>query len=178
MDIELAGKTIGRIRQKQRVKRLLDKGIIWGAFGLSLILIVVAGLNLWVSRSNQVLDGRIQSVKKQIEAKAKIENQQVYLNSKLASFGSLIKTHELHQAVAETVFALIPTGTSLKGFAVTETGTINLSGSVPSWQLFSRLLANLKSQPGPLEIKSAKINKVNFSPDGGVSFDLELTIKL
>ncbi len=178
MEIELAKKTIGRVRQKQRAKRLLDKVVIWGALLLSLILIVMAAVNLWVNRENEVLDSQTQSLKKQIEAKAKTESQQVYLNSKLTSFAGLIKTHELHQAIAETVFSLIPNGTSLKGFQVIETGIINLSGSVPGWPLFSQLLLNLEQPSQPLTVAESKIKQVNFTSDGTVSFELELTLKL
>lgn len=179
MEIDLAGKTISRIRKTQRAKRLLDKIIIWGGLALGLVLIVVASLNLWINQTNQSLNERIEAAEKQLGSKSKIESQQVYLNSKLVSFGSLIKTHELHQAIAETVFALIPTGTSLKGFAVNETGVINLSGSVPNWQILNQLLLNLKtSTAGPLAVKAAKLNQVNFSAEGELSFDLELVIKI
>lgn len=178
MEIELAKSTIGRIRQKQRVKRLLDKVVIWGGLFLGFVMILIAAINLWVNRENQVLDSRIKSTQKQIEAKSKVESQQVYLNSKLTTFAGLIKTHELHQSIAETVFSLIPNGTSLKGFEVSETGIINLSGSVPGWTLFSRLLSNLQQPSEPLSVAQAKIRQVNFSGDGTVSFELELTLKL
>lgn len=178
MEIELAKSTIGRIRQKQRVKRLLDKVAIWGALFLGLVMILIAGINLWLNRENQVLDRQIKSTQKQIETKAKVESQQVYLNSKLTTFAGLIKTHERHQQIAETVFSLIPNGTSLKGFEVSEAGTINLSGSVSSWPLFSRLLSNLQQPSQPLSVAQAKIKQVNFTGDGTVSFDIELTLKL
>ena len=178
MEIELAEKTIGRVRQTQRAKRALDKVIIWGAIFLSLVIIIIAAANLLVNRENQVLDSKIQSLKKQIEAKSKIESQQVYLNSKLTAFGGLIKTHELHQAIAETIFSLIPDGTSLKGFEVTETGVISLAGSVPSWGLFSRLLTNLEQPSRPLTVAQSKIMQINFTADGQVDFDLELTLKI
>lgn len=178
MDIDLAGKTIGRIRKTQKAKRLLDKIIIWGALFLSLVLIIIASFNLIVNKSNQLLDSRIKTREKEIEAKSKIESQQVYLTSKLASFGGLVKTHELHQAVAETVFGLIPSGTSLKGFQVSETGIINLSGTVPNWQLLSQLLANLRVPTAPLLISQFEIKQISFSADGAINFDLDLTIKL
>jgi len=178
MDIELASKTIGRIRKTGRTKWFLNKIIIWGSFGLSLLLIIIASLNLWVGSSNRILNSRIKAREKEIEANSKIENQQLYLNSKLASFGTLIKTHELHQAVAETVFSLIPSGTSLKGFEVTETGLIDLSGTVPSWQLLSRLLSNLEQPASPLTVSQYKIKEVNFSGAGDLSFSLELRLKI
>ena len=178
MEIELASKTIGRIRKTGRAKRFLNTIIIWGSFGLSLLLITIALLNLWVNHSNQTLNSKIKAREKAIEAHSKIESQQLYLSSKLTSFGGLIKSHELHQAVAETVFSLIPSGTSLKGFAVTETGLIDLSGTVPNWQLLSRLLSNLEQPTGPLTVSGYKIKEVNFSGDGGLSFGLELTIKI
>lgn len=178
MDINLAGKTIGRIRKTQKAKRLLDKSIIWGSLFLSVVLIIIASVNLIVNKSNQALDSRIKSREKEIEAKSKIESQQVYLTGKLASFGTLVKTHELHQAIADTVFGLIPSGTSLKGFEVVDTGIINLSGTVPNWQLLSRLLANLRAPTAPLPINQFEIKQISFSADGAINFDLELAIKL
>lgn len=178
MDIELASKTIGRIRKTRRAKWFLNKIIIWGSFGLSLLLIIIAFLNLWINHSNEILTSRIKVKEKEIEANSKIENQQLYLNSKLASFGALIKTHELHQAVAETVFSLIPSGTSLKGFEVTETGLINLAGAVPNWQLLSRLLSNLDQPASPLTVSQYKIKEVNFSGAGDLNFNLELRLKI
>lgn len=178
MDIELASKTIGRIRKTGRVKWFFNKIIIWGSFGLTLLLITIAFLNLWAGNSNEILNSRIKAREKEIEASSKIENQQLYLNSKLASFGTLIKTHELHQAIAETVFSLIPSGTSLKGFEVTETGLITISGTVPSWQLLSRLLSNLEQPASPLTVSRYKIKEVNFSGAGDLSFTLELSLKI
>ncbi|MDP4031129.1 MAG: hypothetical protein Q8P47_02480 [Candidatus Beckwithbacteria bacterium] len=179
MDIDLATKTISRMRQTQMAKRLLDKAIIWGGLILALTLIVIASLNLWVSRVNKTLNQRVEVTKKQIVAQSKIETQQLYLSTKLVSFGNLIKTHELHQAVAQTVFSLIPNGTSIKGFKVAETGMINLSGSLPSWQLLNQLLTNLKQPPpGYLEIKGYKIKQINFSGGGGINFNLEVEIKV
>ena len=178
MDIELASKTIGRIRKTERAKRFFNKIIIWGSFGLSVALIIIASLNLLVNNSNKILNDKIKAREKEIESKSKIESQQVYLNSKLASFGTLIKTHELHQTVAETVFSLIPSGTSLKGFEVTETGIINLSGTVPNWQLLSKLLGNLEQPTSPLTVTQYKIKQINFSSSGSLSFDLELSLKI
>src|SRR3972149_7238951 len=98
MEIELPSKTIGRIRKTGRAKRFLNTIIIWGSFGLSLLLITIALLNLWVNHSNQTLNSKIKAREKAIEAHSKIESQQLYLSSKLTSFGGLIKSHELHQA--------------------------------------------------------------------------------
>ena len=177
MDIDLAGKTIGRVRKTQKAKRLLDQAVIWGALILSLLLIAIASTNLLVNKSNQGLSGRIKTKEKEIESMSKIESQQVYLTGKLASFGVLVKTHEVHQAVADTVFNLIPSGTSLKGFEVDETGLINLSGTVPGWQLLSRLFDNLKEPTGPLTVSGFKVKQINFSGGGGINFDLELNLK-
>lgn len=178
MEINLAAKTIGRVRQTQKAKRFLDRAVLWGGIGLSLGLIALASLNLLINKSNQLLNSKIKSQEKQIQEQAKVESQQVYLSSKLTSFSGLLKTHELHQAVAETIFNLLPAGTSLKGFQIEASGVINLSGSVPNWKLLSQLLLNLRQPTSPLSLKSTKINQINFTADKGVGFDLELTLKL
>lgn len=177
-EINLAAKTIAKIRKTQRAKHWLDQALLgWGLL-LSLALMVIAGLNLSLSRANLALNTRIKTKEKEIESLSKIENQQVYLNSKLTAFAALIKTHNLNQSIAETVFNLIPDGTSLKGFSVSETGVISLSGSVGSWQLLSQLLNNLSLPTSPLTVSHYLIKKINFSQSGGISFDLELTIKI
>lgn len=178
-DINLAVKTVAKIRQKQKLKRLVNQALIWVGLFLSLALILVSALSLWVNHQNQLLETRIKTAQKGIEALEKIEGQQVYLTSKLAVFGGMVKTHELHQAVAETVFSLIPSGTSLKGFEVNDSGTIALSGFSPDWPLFSRLLVNLRQkETKPLLVKSVKVNQVNFNSDGAITFDLDLAINL
>ncbi len=178
-DINLAGKTVARIRQKQRVKRLVNQLIIWVGLAVALILIVVSSLSLFINKYNEQLLGRIKSTESKIQNLNKIESQQVYLTSKLAAFSGLIKTHELHQSVAETIFALIPSGTSIKGFDVNETGSIQLSGTSPNWPLFSRLLANLKQEATkPMVVKAVSVKQVNFNSEGSISFDLLLTLNL
>lgn len=178
-DINLAGSIVAKIRQKQKLKRLLNKGIIWAGLIISLALIIVSGVSLLVNQQNQKLEKQIKSTQTKIESLSKVESQQVYLTNKLGSFSGLLKTHELHQSVAETIFALIPSGTSIKGFAVNESGIISLSGSSPSWQLFSRLLVNLnQAETEPLLLKEVKVNQVNFNSEGSVNFDLQLTISV
>lgn len=178
MEINLAGKTLGVIRRRQILRRLTGQVIIWGGLFLGLILVVTAGLNLLVNRQNSGLGQKIKAVTGQIESLQKVETQQVYLNSKLTSFRSLLKTHEIYQSVVETVFALVPTGTSLKGFEVTETGLIQLVGSVPDWVTLSRLLGNISQATGPLVINQASVKKIDFGGTGAVNFSLELAINI
>lgn len=176
MDIELSKKTLSRLRRTQKLKYLFNKLIIVGGLLLSFILLGISGANLWIKKDNQRLDKRVKSTETKISAKNKVETQQVYLNSKLTSFAGLIKTHELHQELTETIFALIPTGTTLKGFEVTETGQISLSGSVPSWPLFSRLILNLKQSSGPLKVAQVTVKKIDFNNLGTVNFNFNLAI--
>lgn len=177
MDINLAPKIIGRVRQAQKARQWLKSGGWWGAIFLALALASLSGANLLLNRSNQSLNEQLKNLEKKIQDQSKLESQQVYLGSKLESFGQLLLTHERHQAIAETVFSLIPSGTSLKGFKVEETGVIALSGSLPSWQLLSRFLNNLNQPTQPLLVESAAIRQISFSPSG-VDFDVELKLKL
>lgn len=175
MDVELASKTIGRVRKAGRIKRGLDRLMIWGVAILSGVLVIIGGVNLWVSRTNQLLSAKAKAVEQQIKAASKLENQQLYLVSKLESFAGLVASHELHQSLAETVFSLVPSGTSLKGFEVQPSGEIVLSGSVPNWQLLSQLLSRLDGPTEPLTLKQYKIKQINFT-EAGVGFTVELTI--
>jgi len=179
MEINLSKRRISGIRKKQRIKYWFNRIIIWGIVFLGLLLIGLSGWNLLISRKNQALTLKIESLKKEIQAKSKIETQQIYLTDKLASFNSLIKTHELHQDIAETVFALIPDGTSIQGFEITETGLISLNGSVSSWEQLNQLLENVKRKDSSrLAIKQANMNNINFSIDSAIGFNLEIQLAI
>jgi len=73
----------------------------------------------------------------------------------------LVKVQAKHQAITETVFAILPQGTNLKGFQVSETGLIQLSGSVPNYLTFNELLERVrKSQDYRLPIMKPRLIKL------------------
>lgn len=178
MEIELARQTIRTIRSRQKNKRLFRGATVWGTALLLGLFLAISAAGMLFDRRNAALTGRIQTLKRQIEAKAKTENQQVYVSSKINSFAGLVKTHEVHQAVTETIFSLIPDGTSLKGFEVKESGVISLSGSTPDWPTLFRLLDNLKQPSQPLTVSRYQVKKISFGGDGAISFDLEINLGL
>ena len=80
-------------------------------------------------------------------------------------------------AVTETVFALIPNGTTLKGFEVNEEGEILLSGTVPNFSTLSELISRVKNQDRyRLPINKATMTKVVFGKDGVVNFSMNVSI--
>jgi Tfp pilus assembly protein PilN len=177
--VSLAPKTIGKVRRKQRLKIFINRSIIWAGVGLSLILIIISSWSILINRHNLALENQIKQTETAIVKLQPRESQQVYLSSKLAVFADLIKSHEVHQKMAETIFNLLPGGISLNGFQVNETGVIALVGSAPNWSVFSQLLMNLQQFAGePLSLQSVAVKQINFDQEGVIVFDLELGIKL
>ncbi|MFC1627382.1 hypothetical protein ACFL18_02420 [Patescibacteria group bacterium] len=178
MDLQLFKKQVKKIARKQKLKRLTFKGLLGLLVVLALTMVALSAWSLWLAKNNQELETNITNIKKKIDGLREIETKQVYLSSKLGSFKTLIATHEKHQAVTETVFALIPNGTTLKGFEVTEEGIISLSGTVPNFDTLNELLSRVRNPEAyELPILEAKMNRVVFSQQGSqVSFDLLVTI--
>src|SRR3989344_3224341 len=172
-EINLYAGKLEKLKKKQRFKQFTWKSILTALLGLAIVLIILSGASLLIARNNQSLTSKIATQKKQIENLRPIESKQVYLLSKLKAFGTLIKTQEKHQALAEAVFALLPDGTNLKGFAVSEEGLINLSGSVPDYPTLLELLNRItNSQNLNVPVVSAKVNSVTAGGSGGGNFSI------
>lgn len=176
MEPELLKKKIKVVRNKQRWKRLALKI----SFGIVLCLGVLMGLlssySFSVALANKNLSQKIDQAKKKIENFKEIESKQIYLFGKLESFKTLIKLQARHQATAETIFSLIPNGTSLEGFEVKEDGIILLSGSVPDWPTLTELFNKIKKTQTKLKIVSAEVNKISFDSNGEISFNIALNL--
>ena len=178
-EINLYAGKLEKLKKKQRLKQFTWKSILTVLLGLAVVLIILSGFSLIIARNNQSLTSKIATQKNQIENLRPVESKQVYLLSKLQAFGALIKTQERHQAVAEAVFALLPDGTSLKGFAVSEEGLINLSGSVPDYPTLLELLSRItNSQNLNVPVVSAKVNSVTAGASGEVNFSIDVLIKV
>jgi len=178
-EISLFPKKISKIRQKQRLKKLAIRVLFLGLLALAGLMIILSVISLTVARGNKQVDEKIKTTKGKIASLSEVESKQVYLSSKLSSFKSLLKTHEAHQAVTETVFSVIPDGTTLRGFQVNEEGVISLSGSVPDFLTLEELLKRVKGGPDSrLPIVEAKVNRVAFGKAGVISFDIDLVLEV
>lgn len=178
MEINLFDKRLGKVRKKIKIKLILTRSLLFWLLTMGLLMVIISSSSLLVNRSNLKLTQKVKTIKQKIESQQKVESQQLYLTSKLNTFKELIKTQEVHQAVTETIFALIPSGTELKGFNVETEGEIKLTGSVPNYIILNELLDRIKNSQGyRLEITGAKVNRIVISKEGGLSFDISLTIK-
>lgn len=175
-NINLFSKQIKKLRQKQKWRRLLARILIGAVLAVGLAMIALSSYNLVLIKANQRLNKKIKLATKRIEELRPIESQQAYLVSKLSSFASLLKTQEQHQAVAETIFSILPNGTSLKGFTIEKTGEIMLAGSVMNFTALQELLANVRSSQGRLPIMAAEMQQVSYSDEGEVMFSLKLVL--
>lgn len=177
MEIELLAKKIKVIRKRQRLKILAAKLFLLGILLLSGLMILLSLYNLSIGIRNKKLTERSELIKQKITDQKEIESQQIYLLNKLEAFKNLIKVQAKHQAVAETIFNLVPDGATLKGFDVNESGKIILSGSVPDWQSLVLLLERIKNtSTAKLRVIQAEVNKIYFSEKGGIDFDIDLQL--
>jgi len=176
-EINLFEKKIKKVSKRLKLKKLTVRVLIIIVFILAILMIIFSIISIGLAKSNQKIDDKIISTKNKISALSEVESKQVYLLSKLGSFKELLKTHEKHQAVTETVFALVPNGTTLSGFQVNEDGIITLSGSVPDFLTLEELLDRIKNSADyRLPIVEAKVKRIAFGKEGTVSFDIDITI--
>lgn len=176
--IDLFPKKIKAINKRQRLKYLALRGLV-GLFVVSAgLLIGLSSYSLILAKQNKAIDTKIEATKNKIVELSDVESKQVYLLSKLGSFEELVKVQAKHQAVTETVFALLPSGTNLKGFQVSETGEIQLSGSLPDYPAFNELLARTRrTKDYRLPITKAVITKVGANNETAeVNFEMNLTM--
>ena len=175
-NVNLFASTISKIRKQRRLKQL-------GLRGLTIIVTAAAAAMVGLSGYNLILSRQIRSLKQKIEVSIdrienlrQVESKQVYLLSKLKSFETILSSQERHQAIAETVFSVLPAGTSLDGFMLGKEGEVNLSGSVPGFEWLNQILANVRLSQTRLPIVQARMDKVNFGKDGTVGFSLNLVL--
>lgn len=177
-ELDLYTKRIRIVNKRQKLKALAVKGLLVLLMVVVVVLIGLSSYSLILAQQNKILDSKIEATKKKIIELSDVESKQVYLLSKLGSFEELAKSQAKHQAVAETVFAILPQGTNLKGFQVADTGEIQLSGSVPDFPTFNELLGRIrKSQDYRLPIVKAMVSRVATSKEGNeVNFEISLTM--
>ncbi|MDZ7586205.1 MAG: hypothetical protein U0946_00480 [Patescibacteria group bacterium] len=177
MEINLFVKKIKQIREKQRIKKLSVRILLIIMIILALLMIVLSSAALKIANSNKELEKKIGLTKNKITQLEDVESKQVYLLSKLGSFANLLKLQERHQAVAETIFDLIPNGTTLQGFEVNEKGIIDLAGNVPDWLKLFELLKRIKeSSTSQLRVVKADVNKIGFGSKGGINFNINIVL--
>lgn len=178
--INLFAKRIAKIRRKGRVRKLGFRIILLAMLALAVTMI---GLSLWsivVAKQNVKREADIKQARAKIESLTDLESKQVYLISKLDSFEQLLKLQEKHQVIANTVFSLLPDGTSVRDFEVNEEGVILLSGSVGNYakliELMERVQGNQSSSRLP--ITASRMKSVNFGNKGTINFDLEIVMQV
>lgn len=177
MEVNLFAKKIKRLRDRQKIKKLAGKILLASMLMLALLMIALSAFALKIASSNKNLEQKINLTKDKILKLQDVESKQVYLVSKLGSFANLLKLQERHQAVAETIFNLIPNGTTLQGFEVNEKGTIDLAGSVPAWSKLFELLQRIKEQTiGQLRVVQAQVNRISFGKTGAINFSINIVL--
>ncbi|MEA3355283.1 MAG: hypothetical protein U9Q63_02230 [Patescibacteria group bacterium] len=179
MDINLYPKKLKKINKRQKLILLLTRSfLIWLIF-LGVVMALISAYSLLINKRNLLLENQITETKQQIKNLSDVESKQIYLTGKLGTFEELIKSQEVHCAVVETIFALIPTGTAINGFNVETKGKILLSGSVPDYPTLSLLLERIRdSKSYRLKIIEARVNRISLGKDGGLSFDVTISLDL
>lgn len=175
-EINLSSKRVKKVRQRQRLNRLIIKIGMVMVLVLAGAMISLSSYSLLISRSNLKLEAENKLLTKEINDLQGIESKQVYLASKLSSFKTILEGQEKHQAITETIFAILPPGTSIKDFKVEE-GSINLLGTVPSFMVLSELLERINNPEGyRLPIIKARMQRVTYGKGGEVTFSLILEL--
>jgi len=175
-DINLFVTKIGKIRKKQQLKQLGLRGLTVLVLAAAAAMVSLAGYNLILSKQSQQLSKKIDMNIRRIEELRGVESKQVYLLSKLKSFETVLNSQERHQAIAETVFSILPAGTALDGFTIGEDGTIILTGSVPGFEWLNQILASVRLSQTRLPIVKAQMEKVSYGKDGFIGFSLNLIL--
>lgn len=177
MEVNLFAKKIKQLRDRQRIKKLAGRILLVSMLMLALLMIALSAFALMIANSSKKLEQKISLTKNKITQLYDVESKQVYLVSKLGSFANLLKLQERHQAVAETIFAMVPNGTTLQGFEVNEAGTIDLAGSVPGWSKLFELLRRIKEPAtGQLRAVQAQVNRISFGKRGTINFDINIVL--
>ena len=177
MEVELVKKQLQLIK-KHRLMKILGGKILTGLiFFLALFLVALSSSSLLVNQANQRLEQQAALIKGQISSLSKIENKQTYLMAKLSSFKTLLTKQARHQAIAETVFGLLPQGAALKGFEINESGNIQLSGTVPDWLTLKLLTERIREpRAEELAILKADVTKVSYNQGEEIAFDITLQL--
>lgn len=180
VELNLYTNKIKAINRRQKLKLAAVKGLVGLLIAAVGLLIGLSSYSLILAKQNQIIDSKIKATTKRIMELSEIEGKQVYLKSKLGTFENLVKSQEKHQAITETVFAILPPGTDIKGFQVSETGEIKLAGSVADYVTFNELLERIrKSKDYRLPIVKAIASRVNHTKTekiNNVSFEIDLTM--
>ena len=179
-ELNLYTKKIKIINQRQKLKLAAVKGLVGLLIAATGLLMGLSSYSLILTKQNQIIDSKIKATTKKIMDLSETEGKQVYLLSKLKTFEDLIKSQAKHQAITETVFAVLPPGTNIRGFQVAETGEIKLSGSVADYATFNELLERIrKTKDYRLPIMKAIASRVNITKtdkSNEVSFEIDLTM--
>lgn len=179
-EFNLYSSKIKIINQRQKIKLIVMRSLIGLLIVASGLLISLSSYSLVLAKQNKIIDDKIQATTRKILELSDVEGKQVYLLSKLGTFQELVKSQAKHQAITETVFALLPPGTNLKGFQVAETGEIQLTGSVTDYLTFNELLERIRrTKDYRLPIIKAVANRIattKTETSSEVNFEIDLTM--
>lgn len=179
-ELNLYTNKIKIINQRQRLKLVMVKGLIGLIIAVTGLLIGLSSYSLILAQQNKVLDSKVKVTTQKITELGDVEGKQVYLLSKLSSFETLAKAQAKHQAITETVFSLLPPGTNLRSFQVSETGEIKLTGSVADYPALNGLLERIrKTKDYRLPITKAIANRIataKTEASNTVNFEIDLTM--
>lgn len=177
MEVNLLTNKLKKVRDRQRIKKTAGKILLASITVIAFLMIGLSSYSLGIANSNKKLEQKISVTKVKITQLEEVESKQLYLISKLTAFADLLKLQERHQGVAETIFGLIPNGTSLQGFEVNEDGNITLAGKAPNWLKLYELLSLIKeSKSGQFRVVQAQVNKVNFGSKGEINFNINILL--
>ena len=154
-----------------------------GAFSVLIVyVLVIVGIfsySFYLKRQGEQLETQIKRTSSQIQELASIEAKHLFIKSKIESLVPVFESKQKHQELTEAIFALLPTGMSIQGFTISETGDISFSAEASSFQALRQFLANVKERniTPTVYVQFAEIGSVSLQKSGNYSFSVVLKLE-
>ena len=170
--------------QKDKLKREAAKISVYKISVIGFLacytLVILASLAyyFYLDRQGKLLEEDILVNREAIKKKVSLETKQIYLKSKLASFGGLWQDTKNYQAISEGLFVLIPSGVEITNLKVDWANAISFEGTALNFQALANLLGNLKKgKLNDIGLTLVQLNNVEFARENGFHFQINLTTK-
>lgn len=147
---------------------------------LSIYFVVVLGIILsllYLRNQEKKLNEDTKRAESEIESLSPVETKQVYLSEKIKSLEQIFSKRKEHQKIAKSFLSLLPSGISVDGFSIDETGQIQFRLNTEKFSDLKQLFSNIYSSEeySEIPIKSADINSFVYRIKSGYSLDMKIS---
>lgn len=179
--INLIRKRLAGIQRQRRLQWLIQI-ISIVALGVFFVLSsVVLSYFYLLKRKMDTLDRKIVQEETEVKSQQAKETKVIYLNKKLTSLSSILKSQELRQKQAEAVFSLIPEGVGISKLNFQEGSEVELQGEALDFSSLEKLFENIlkSSQQGrsDLALTGVYVEEIEHDKEKGYTFTLRISLK-